>query len=63
MDLRLQGPEYLPLRTFDDDVLLEQGSDPLIPVIGSLSGLKPGERLVARIKLSSLGRDWSTQHQ
>ena len=47
MDLRLQGPEYLPLRTFRDDVLLEQGSDPLIPVIGSLSGLKPGERLVS----------------
>ena len=63
MNLRLQGPEYLPLRTFEDDVLLEQGSDPLIAVIGSLSGLKPGERLVSRIKLTSLGRDWSTQHQ
>ena len=35
MNLRLQGPEYLPLRTFKDDVLLEQGSDPLISVIGS----------------------------
>ena len=63
MNLRLQGPEYLPLRTFEDDVLLEQGSDPLIPVIGSLSGLKDGERLVSRIRLTSLGRDWSTQHQ
>ena len=62
-NLRLQGPEYLPLRTFRDDVLLEPGSDPLIPVIGSLSGLKPGERLISRIKLVSLGRDWSTQHQ
>ena len=63
VDLRLQGPEYLPLRTFEDDVLLEQGSDPLIAVIGSLSGLKPGERLAARIKLASLGQGWSTQHQ
>ena len=63
MDLRIQGPEYLPLRTFRDDVLLEQGSDPLIPVIGSLSGLKDGERLVSRIKLTSLVHQWSTQHQ
>ena len=63
MNLRLQGPEYLPLRTFKDDVLLEQGSDPLISVVGSLSGLKPGERLVARIKLTSLGHQWSTQHR
>ena len=26
--LRIQGPEYLPLRTFDDDHLKEPGSDP-----------------------------------
>ena len=62
MNLRLQGPEYLPLRTFRDDDLLDQGSDPLISVIGSLSDLERGERLVARIKLMSLGPDWSRQH-
>ena len=37
MDMRLRGPEYLPLRTFRDDDLLDQGSDPLISVLGSLS--------------------------
>ena len=42
MDLRLRGPEYLPLCTFRDDDLLDQGSDPLISVIGSLSDLEPG---------------------
>ena len=62
MNLRLQGPEYLPLRTFRDDDLLDQGSDPLISVIGSLSDLEEGERLVARMKLLSLGPDWSRQH-
>ena len=55
MNLHLQGPEYLPLRTFRDDDLLDQGSDPLISVIGSLSDLEEGERLVARMKLLSLG--------
>ena len=62
MDLRLQGPEYLPLRTFRDDDLLDRGSDPLISVIGSLSDLEEGERVVSRIKLASLGPDWSSQH-
>ena len=62
MNLRLRGPEYLPLRTFRDDDLLDQGSDPLISVIGSLSDLEEGERLVARMKLLSLGPDWSRQH-
>ena len=61
--LHLQGPEYLPLRTFDDDDLREPGSDPLISVIGALSGLEPGERVVSRLSLSSLGQDWSRPHQ
>ena len=61
--LRLQGPEYLPLRTFDDDQLKEPGSDPLISVIGALSGLEPGERVIARLSLTSLGPAWSQPHQ
>ena len=61
-NLRLRGPEYLPLRTFRDDDLLDQGSDPLISVIGSLSDLEEGERLVARMKLLSLGPDWSRSY-
>ena len=60
--LRLQGPEYLPLRTFRDDDLLDQGSDPLIALIGSMSDLDEGERVVARLSLSSLGPDWSQPH-
>ena len=63
MSLRLRGPEYLPLRTFRDDDLLDPGSDPLISVIGSLSDLEEGERLVARLRLLSLGPDWSSAHQ
>ena len=63
MSLRLQGPEYLPLRTFRDDDLLDPGSDPLISVIGSLSDLEEGERLVAQMKLLSLGPDWSRSYQ
>ena len=49
--LRLRGPEYLPLRTFRDDDLKEPGSDPLVSLIGAMSGLGEGERLVARSKV------------
>ena len=57
------GPEYVPLRTFRDDDLLDPGSDPLLAVIGSLSALRPGERVLARLLLRSLGPDWSQAHQ
>ena len=62
MTLRADGPEYVPLRTFRDDDLLDPGSDPLIALLGALTALRPGERAVARLMLGSLGPDWSQHH-
>ena len=60
--LRADGPEYVPLRTFRDDDLLDPGSDPLIALMGGLSALHERERVVARLLLRSLGPDWSQPH-
>ena len=60
--LRADGSEYVPLRTFRDDDLLDPGSDPLIALMGALSALNEGERVVARLMLRSLGPDWSQAH-
>ncbi len=60
--LRADGPEYVPLRVFRDDDLLDPGSDPLIAIMGALSNLNEGERVVARLLLRSLGPDWSQAH-
>ena len=62
MTLRADGPEYVPLRVFRDDDLLDPGSDPLIALMGALSNLNEGERIVARLLLRSLGPDWSQGH-
>ena len=62
MTLLADGPEFVPLRTFRDDDLLDPGSDPLIALMGSLSDLNEGERVVARLLLRSLGPDWSAPH-
>ena len=62
MTLRADAPEYIPLRTFRDDDLLDPGSDPLIALMGALSNLNEGERVVARLMLRSLGPDWSQHH-
>ena len=63
MTLRSAGPEYVPLRTFRDDDLTDPGSDPLIALLGALSGLDPGERVVARLLMRSIGPDWAVHHQ
>ena len=63
LTLRVDSPEYVPLRTFRDDDLLDPGSDPLLAVIGSLSALRPGERVVARLLLRSLGPEWAQAHK
>ena len=56
MTLRASGPEHVPLRSFGDDDLLGAGSDPLMALLGALSELREGERVVARLLLRSLGR-------
>ena len=63
MAIRADGPEYVPVRTFRDDDLLDPGSDPIIALLGSLSNLRRDERVVARLMLNSLGPDWSQHHQ
>ena len=63
MALRADGPEYVPIRTFRDDDLLDPGSDPVIALLGALSNLREDERVVAQLKLNSLGSDWALAHQ
>ena len=62
LTLRASGPDYVPLRTFQDRDLLDPGSDPLLALVGALAAAQPDERLVARLKLSSLGPEWSRPH-
>ena len=63
MSLRPGGPEYVPLRVFGDDDLLDAGSDPILALLGALGEAEEGERVVARLRLRSLGPDWSRGHQ
>ena len=61
--LTLARQEFLPLRTFRDDDMLDAGSDPLLAVLGALSNLGSDQRLGARLVLRSLGPSWSEQYQ
>ena len=63
MTLRSGGPGHAPLRTFRDEDLLDAGSDPLMAIIGALSSLNEGERIVSRLLLRSLGPDWADAHR
>ena len=63
MTLRPGGPEYVPLRVFGDGDLLDPGSDPILALLGALGEAEEGERVVARLRLRSLGPDWSRGHQ
>ncbi|MDE2883692.1 MAG: type IV secretion system DNA-binding domain-containing protein [Chloroflexota bacterium] len=61
--LRSSGPEYVPLRTFNDRDLTDPGSDPILAPVGALAGLNPGERVVSRLRMRSAGPDWAVHHQ
>ena len=63
LTLTSTGPDYVPLRTFRDDDLLDPGSDPLLALLGALATPEEGERVVTRLLLRPLGPDWSQPHQ
>ena len=61
--LRSSGPAQVPLRHFSDEVLVDEGSDPMLAVVGAHSSIRSGERIVSRLLLRSLGPEWSTPYE
>ena len=63
MTLRSSGPDQVPLRQFRDTDLVDEGSDPMLALVGAMSALRGGERIVSRLLLRSLGPQWSAAYQ
>ena len=61
--LRPSGPEPASLRHSSDEVVYHEGSDPMLAVVGAMSSLRPGERIVSRLLLRPLGPEWSAHYQ
>ena len=63
--LRIDGPEYLPLRhsTADTATLGDLAADPFASLISAFSGLGSGERLVSRLILTPRNHDWSAVYR
>ena len=59
--LRVGGSELLPLHAFDDDLSVP-GTDPILGILGSMSSLGEGERVVSRLILSGKPHGWSEQY-
>ncbi|MBU1746961.1 MAG: hypothetical protein KKA73_04675, partial [Chloroflexi bacterium] len=56
VELRLESPAYLPLRTFRDEDYAT--ADPLAGILGRPLALAPGERLLAQLVLRPAPPDW-----
>ncbi|MCY4575694.1 MAG: hypothetical protein OXC55_03695, partial [Chloroflexi bacterium] len=63
MSLRPGGPPQASLQQFSEDVLSDEGSDPMLATIGALSPLRGGARVVSRLLLRSLGPQWSAPYE
>ena len=56
--LTIEGDEPLPLRTFDDEKVLREGSDPLLGVAGAIQSLQEGERVLVRVMAKAKRRGY-----
>ena len=64
LTLRVEGAPYLPLRAFDNlDLQADHGADPMAAIIGAHASMDAHERVVSRIVLKPLDRDWSEPYK
>ena len=61
--LRVEGLETLPIMTYDDSDIAMSGSDPILGLMGAMSSLREGERVLARLALRGLPRDWASEYR
>ena len=58
------GLPYLPLKIYNDqDVQADHGSDPMAAVIAAHANLGENERVISRLVLRPLSRDWSEKYK
>ena len=60
--LRVDGHEALPLMTFDEDTRMP-GADPILSILGAMTSLGDGERVVARLVLTGKEHSWAERYR
>ena len=62
--LKVEGQPYLPLRIFNNiDLQADHGADPMAALIGAHADMGGHERVVTRLILKPLARDWSEPYK
>ena len=62
--LKVEGRPYLPLRLFSNiDLQADHGADPMAAVVGAHADMDAHERVVTRLVLKPLARDWSEPYK
>ena len=59
--LTVNGPPFLPIRTFTESELANPGADPLVTLLGTLANLEPGERVFTRLLINRLPPNWAAE--
>ena len=61
--LSIEGDQMLPIRTFDPEDITSAGADPMLAIIGAMSDLEQGERVVVRAIAREMPHNWSARYQ
>ncbi len=63
VELRPGAQNYLPLRTWPDRQLVQEGTDPLLGLLAAFGHLPPGSRVIAQLALAAAPETWSRAAQ
>ena len=61
--LKVMGPEQMPLKTFSDEEIWKEGTDPLLGIVAELGGPPQGERILVRALTSPKPSNWAQKYK
>jgi hypothetical protein len=57
-DFSLRAPTWMPIKTFWDEEMTQEGTDPVVGLLSAMEPVKSGERIICQISLVSAPDTW-----
>lgn len=62
-DFDLRAPAWMPIKTFWDKEMTQEGTDPVVGVLAAMEPVKAGERIISQIALVSAPDSWAAPYR
>jgi hypothetical protein len=62
-DFALRAPAWMPIKTFWEEEMTQEGTDPIVGILSAMEPVIPGERIICQVALISAPDSWAQRYQ